>query len=168
MESMNKRIALLDEAQADIRLTRLAYEIYENNLDEKEIVLAGIRERGYAIANQLKKKLSVIGDIKVSLIAVQMDKDNPIDVTVEPSADWGGRNIVLVDDVANSGRTLLYALKPFLAVIPSRIQVAVLVDRKHKVFPVSSDYIGLQVSTTLQDHIIVEVEKGKVKGAYLR
>ena len=78
-----------------------------------------------------------------------------------------GKSIIVVDDVANSGRTLLYALNPFLNVIAKKIQIAVLLDRKHKSYPVSADYIGTSLATTYQEHISVEVKSGKVSGAYL-
>ncbi|MEJ7769041.1 MAG: phosphoribosyltransferase family protein, partial [Chitinophagaceae bacterium] len=75
--------------------------------------------------------------------------------------------IILIDDVTNSGKTLLYALKPFLAHHPKKIQTLTLVERSHKLFPVSSDYVGISLATTLQEHIFVEVENGQVSGAYL-
>ena len=75
--------------------------------------------------------------------------------------------IVLIDDVANSGRTMLYALKPFLQYLPKKIQTAVLVDRRHKSFPLSVDFVGYSLSTTLQDMVMVDVEGSSIKSAYL-
>jgi pyrimidine operon attenuation protein/uracil phosphoribosyltransferase len=73
----------------------------------------------------------------------------------------------LIDDVANSGKTLSFALKPFLEYQPKKIQTLVLVERSHKAFPVQPDYVGLSVATTIQEHIYVEVEGETVMGAYL-
>ncbi len=164
---MSKKIVLLNTEDADIRLTRLAFEIYEHNIEEESIVLAGIRGQGYDIATQLKKKLEKMSTLEITLLSVDINKSNPIECKLNPTIETHGKNVILVDDVANSGKTLLFALGQFLHDIPKRIQIAVLVDRKHKQYPVSPDFTGLQISTTLQQHIFVEIEKGKVAGAYL-
>ncbi len=164
---MTTKIELLNAHEADLRLHRLAYEIYENNMDAVEIVLAGIIDRGLDIAKILKKKIEEISALQVTLISVYINKANPIECHIVEEFSPTNKHIILVDDVANSGKTVLYALKPFLDSIPSKIQVAVLIDRKHKRYPIASDYIGLQLSTTLQENILVEVEKGKVKSAFI-
>lgn len=164
---MPKKIQLLNASQIDTKLSRLAYELYENNIHETHITLAGIADRGMIIAKQLKKKLEKISPLVIELITIIIDKANPIECHLLQEFAPEHKNIIVVDDVANSGKTMLYALKPFLAVVPAKIQIAVLIDRKHKLFPISSDYIGLQLSTTLQEQIIVEVEKEKLLGAYL-
>ena len=163
---MSKKQILTAE-QIELKLERLAYQIYENNLDQKEIVLAGMQKRGYAIAEVLEKKISKLSKAKIRLIAINIDKRNPIDSSLSDDKDLDGKAIVVVDDVANSGRTLLYALNPFLNVIAKRIQICVLVDRKHKSYPVCADYIGMQLSTTVEEHIKVKIESGKVKGAWI-
>jgi pyrimidine operon attenuation protein/uracil phosphoribosyltransferase len=169
---MPKNNQILDAQQADVKLTRLSYEIYEQNCNEKEIYLVGIDKRGYAIASIIQQKLEKIskgnGVFQVILIKIKVDKENPIHVEMDASFNPSNKTIILIDDVANSGKTMLYALKPILEVIPKKIQTAVLVDRKHKLFPIASDFIGMQLSTTLQENIIVEVEHGKVKGAFLK
>ncbi len=158
---------LLNAEQAAYKLDRLAYEIYENNINEPEIVFVGIADRGVDIAKVLKKKVEKISNIKIKLVIAHIDKESPVNSHLSESFSIKGRNILIVDDVANSGKTILFVLKNFLTEIPSKIQIAVLIDRKHKRFPVSSDYIGMQISTTLQDNIIVEVEKGMIKQAYI-
>jgi pyrimidine operon attenuation protein/uracil phosphoribosyltransferase len=97
-----------------------------------------------------------------------LDKKEPKEVTVSRAMDFTGKVIIVVDDVANSGRTLLYAMKPFLDFLPKKIQALVLVARSHNSFPVHPDYVGLSIATTLQEHIYVEVGKGKVLGAYMK
>ena len=164
---MSKKIELLNAEQADQRLTRLAYEIYEQNIDTEELALVGIADRGIDIANILRNKLRKICEIKLKLISLQINKSNPVDAAFVENFDPKGQTIILVDDVANSGKTMSYALKPFMQSVARKIQVAVLIDRQHKRFPIASDYVGLQLSTTVQDHITVEIENGKVKGAYI-
>ncbi len=164
---MADKTQILDSKQAEMKLNRIAYEIVENNSDEKEIVLAGILDRGYDIAKMIKKNIESISQLKVSLISIEIDKMNPINGRIVETFSPKDKTIIIVDDVANSGCTSLYATKLFLETLPKKIQIAVLVDRKHKRFPISSDYIGFLLSTTLQEHISVEVVKGKVVGAYL-
>ncbi len=164
---MAERIEILNAEQADMKLTRIAYEIVEQYIDEKEIILAGIIDRGHDIAKLLLRKISKISKIKVELISIKIDKLNPIDCEVLEKFNANKKNIILVDDVADSGRTAMYALKPFLKDLPNKIQLAVLVDRKHKKFPVSSDFVGIQLSTNLQDKIRVEITADSKLSAYV-
>lgn len=158
---------ILTEEEIELKLERLAYQIFENNLDQKEIILAGMQKRGYAIAQVLEQKIAKLSKVKIRLIAIEIDKRNPIDSSLSDTKNLDGKAIVLVDDVANSGRTLLYALHPFLNVIAERIQICVLVDRKHKSYPVCADYVGMQLSTTVEEHIKVKITNGEVKGAWI-
>ena len=158
---------ILDAATTEKKLQRMAYEIVENNIDEKEIILAGIRVSGSVVAKNIQKLLAGISDIKTELITIELDKKQPREVTLNKQIDFTGRVIVVIDDVANSGKTMLYAMKPFLQFQPKKIQTLALVERTHKTFPVNTDFSGLSVATTLQEHIYVEVEGDVVKGAYL-
>jgi pyrimidine operon attenuation protein/uracil phosphoribosyltransferase len=164
---MAEKKQILTEEEIQLKLERLAYQIHENNLDQKEIVLAGMQKRGFAIAKVLEQKISKLSRANIRLISIEIDKRNPIDSSLSETKDLDGKAIVIVDDVANSGRTLLYALNPFLNVIAKRIQICVLVDRKHKSYPVCADYVGMQLSTTVEEHIKVEIVKGKIKGAWI-
>ena len=146
----------------------MAYEILENNIDEEMIILAGIRESGRVVARNIQKMLGEISSLKTELITITLDKREPKEVVLNKSFDITGKVIGVIDDVANSGKTLLYALKPFLEFQPKKIQTLVLVDRKHKAFPVQADYVGLSIATTLQEHIYVEVNNEEVLGAYLK
>lgn len=164
---MNGKKEILTTVEAVLKIRRLAYEIYEQNVGCKEIVLAGIQNRGYELAGLIRKEIESLCDVKVRLIAIEMDKKNPIHSRLSDEDNLDKKVIIVVDDVANSGRTLLYALHPFLNVIARKIQIAVLVDRKHKNYPVCADYVGLQISTSLDEHISVEFHKGKCSGVYL-
>ncbi len=163
---MDKNYILSPEVAAK-KLKRMAFEILENNYDETGFILAGIRESGTAIAQRIQELLKEIAGIDAELITVNLDKKNPKEVTISRSLDFQNRVIILIDDVSNSGKTLLYAIKPFLDLTPKKIQTLVLVERRHNAFPVKPDYVGLSVATTLQEHIYVEVEMGRVKGAWL-
>jgi pyrimidine operon attenuation protein/uracil phosphoribosyltransferase len=163
---MEKNYILRSEVAAK-KLKRMAFEILENNFGETGFVLAGIRESGTVIAHAIQELLKEIAGLETELITVSLDKKHPKEVTLSAHADFNNRVVILIDDVSNSGRTLLHAIKPFLDLNPKKIQTLVLVERSHNAFPVKPDYVGLSVATTLQEHIYVEVESGRVKGAWL-
>jgi pyrimidine operon attenuation protein / uracil phosphoribosyltransferase len=162
---MTHQVLLLDANAAKQKIIRLAYEIYENHIKSKSILLIGIAEKGTALAKLLKQQIELICDLEITVLKLFIDKQNPIDCHLAIEAILDNKSIILVDDVANSGRTLLYALKPLMQSLPSQIQIAVLVDRKHKKYPITADYIGIQLSTTLQENINVEFKNGNISKA---
>ena len=159
---------ILSKEVAEKKLRRMAYEILENNIDEKLILLAGIRESGSVVAKVIQRMLHEICSIQTELITISLDKKHPKDVHLSKTYDFDGRVVIVIDDVANSGKTVLYAMKPFLEFEPKKIQTLVLVERTHKSFPVRPDYVGLSIATTIQEHIFVEVDSESVVGAYLQ
>ncbi len=160
---------ILTKEVAEKKMQRMALEVAEQlNDDDNPIVLIGIKESGMVIAEKIHQLLlPLLADKNVKVISCTINKKSPNEVTLSEGLDFTGMNIIVVDDVTNSGRTLLYALKPLLDFHPKRIQTLSLVERMHKSFPVKMDYVGLSIATTLQDHIQVEVENGEVVGAYL-
>ena len=158
---------ILDQVRAAKKLRRMAYEIIENNAGEQELVLAGIRESGTVMAKNIQKLLAEISSVRTDLFIVTLDKHFPTTVTLSKEGNFDNKIIIVIDDVAMSGKTLLYAMQPFLAFHPKKIQTLVLVERSHKAFPVKPDYVGLSIATTLQEHIYVETEGEVIKGAYL-
>ena len=159
---------ILTKEKIDKILRRMAFEIAERNTGEDQILLVGIRENGVVIAQKLKQLLSGTfkGKIEVMDIVVD-DKRRPGKITLSGRKNFDNAVVIVVDDVANSGKTMLYALKPFLQDQPKKIQTLALVDRTHKTFPVHTDYVGYAVATTLQEHIFVEVENEIITGAWL-
>ena len=164
----SKKNYILTKEVAQKKLRRMAFEILENNIDEKEIILAGIRESGSVVAKVIQQMLKEFSSIKTELITVTLDKKQPTDVSLSKKMNFTDKVIVLIDDVSNSGKTLLYALKPFIEYHPKKIQTLVLVERTHTGFPVRPDYVGLSIATTIQEHIFVEVSGDGVTGAYLQ
>jgi pyrimidine operon attenuation protein / uracil phosphoribosyltransferase len=163
---MEKNYILSPEVAAK-KLKRMAFEILENNFGETSFILAGIRESGTVIAETIQRLLTEIAGLHAELITVSLDKKNPTTVEISRPLDFKNKVVILIDDVSNSGKTLMYAIRPFLDSSPKKIQTLVLVERSHNAFPVKPDYVGLSVATTIQEHIYVEVEKGFVKGAWL-
>lgn len=163
----NTKNYILSKEVTQRKLRRMAYEILENNIEEEEIFLVGIGENGVVVAKVIQHMLEEISALKTKLITLKLDKKKPKEVLLEPVIDFTDKVIIVVDDVSNSGKTLLYALKPFLDFHPRKIQTLVLVERSHTSFPVRPDYVGLSIATTIQEHIFVEVEEGELIGAYM-
>lgn len=149
----------------------MAYQICENNSSEKEIVIAGISSRGYSLAGILARKITEISKLKVILAEIKIDKKDPIagrPVVDVDEKEMKNKSIVVVDDVLNSGRTLIYSLVPFLNFPVKRLSVATLLNRSYRNFPVQAKYVGTSLSTTLQEQIEVEFGKNDSITAYLK
>lgn len=145
----------------------MALEVAERNYGEQQLVLVGIKDSGLIIARKINHYLKEVFKGEVIVTALIMDKKNPSTIVIEPAIDFNDKIILLIDDVANTGKAMLYALKPFLETRPKKIQTLALVERTHKSFPIDVDYVGLSFSTTLDEHIYVEVEGTEVLGAWM-
>lgn len=164
------QLLILNEQQIQQKINRIAYQILEDNITEKEIVLAGIWDRGYKIALRLQKVLAEISELHVILVKIELDKNaSKLTATAEPEpAKVKNKVIILVDDVLNSGKTLAYGFGVFLNTPHKKIRTVVLVDRSHKIFPISTDYVGLQMATVLKEHVDVVIDvDGQTDGVYL-
>ena len=162
---------LLDQRQIKQKIKRLAIEILEQNFGEKEIILAGINNNGLGFAKMLHRHLKKLTENKITLAQIQLSPANPLETEVQiglTKKELKNKVIIVVDDVANTGRTIFYAIKPLLDVLPKKIQVAVLVDREHKSFPIKVDYVGLSLFTTLKDNIDVQIKGRGEKAVYLK
>lgn len=153
---------ILDQKQIDHKIKRIAYQIYENNVSEKEIVIAGIFENGFIFAKKIKSVIEKISPIKVIMCKVVINKKNPIEpiTTSLESKIYKNKSLVLVDDVLHSGTTLIYGIKHFLQVPLKQFNTAVLVDRNHKKYPVKADFKGISLSTSINENVSVIFEKG--------
>ena len=166
----NQKVIILTKKQIQQKIERMAYQILEDNLDEREIVLAGIVSRGYTLAQRLKKVLEKISSLEVKLIKIELDKDSShlqasSDIAIETVKN---QVVILVDDVLNSGRTLVYGLGVFLNIPLKKLRILVLVDRSHRSFPVSPDFTGLQLATVLKQHVQVVLDQsGEDDAVYL-
>jgi len=164
---MEKTI-ILTHNEIEKKIDRIAWQVLEENVKEKEILVVGIAKSGYKVATQIANTLENIAQFDVKLCKIELNKKNPLLNDIIFSCDKNeciNKSIVIVDDVLNSGKTMMYAINYFLDVNVKKITSAVLVDRSHQSFPVKSNYIGLKLSTTLQEH--VKVEFAKKNRAYL-
>ena len=156
---MESSIILTNE-QINNKTRRIAHQIYEDNYKEKTIIIAGINGNGYIFAQKIKTVLNNISELNVVLCEVLIDKKNPINkltTSLEP-AEYKNKPLILVDDVLNSGTTLIYGIKHFLEVPLKRFNTAVLINRNHKKYPVKADYKGISLSTSMHEHVSVVFE----------
>ncbi len=151
---------ILNKEEIQHKTVRIAYQIFETFVDEEEVVLAGISSNGFIFANKIAEELQKISPIKITLCEVFINKSNPQDEikTSISKETYSNKGLVLIDDVLNSGTTLIYGVKHFLNVPLNKFKTAVLVDRNHKKYPVKADFKGISLSTSLQEHIQVVFE----------
>jgi pyrimidine operon attenuation protein/uracil phosphoribosyltransferase len=154
------QLLILDKTQIQQKINRIAYQLLEDNLDEKEIVLAGIWDRGYKLAIRLKAVLEEISDLSITLLRVDLERQSSrlVSKTDMDESKWKNKVIILVDDVLNSGKTLAYGLGVFLNTPHKKIRTVVLVDRSHKIFPIATDFVGLQMATVLKERVEVVMD----------
>lgn len=165
---MSKNIILTNQ-EIEHKIKRIAYQIYETFVDEEEVIIAGIASNGSIFAEKLAKALSTISTLKVSLCEVKINKQNP-QLPIETSLkreEYENKGLVLVDDVLNSGTTLIYAVRHFLDVPLKKFKTAVLVDRNHKKYPVKADFKGISLSTSLLEHVQVVFDANGDNYAFL-
>jgi pyrimidine operon attenuation protein/uracil phosphoribosyltransferase len=158
---------ILSKEVTEKKLHRMALEVAERNSEEKQLLLIGIKDNGVVIAHTIKTYLKDVFKGEIKVIELSLDKSKPGKITLSEDVDFTGKSILLIDDVANSGKAMLYSLKPLLEAFPKKIETMALVERTHKIFPVKVDYIGFSISTTLDEHIYVEVVGDKVIGAWM-
>jgi len=163
---------ILDDRQIRQKIKRLAIEILERHFGEPELILAGLNNNGVEFAQLLLAELKAIlpENMNVVLTRIRLNPANPLDYapTIElDGSQLQNKPIIIVDDVANTGRTIFYAFQPLLGLLPKQVEVAVLVDRKHKSFPIKADYVGLSLYTTMKDDIDVQIRGGGAMAVYL-
>lgn len=161
---------ILTTTQIAQKINRLAIEILEHNYKEKEIILAGINNNGLGFAKLIKKAINKISEVEITLANISLNPAKPTsdEVTIDlEDSKFKNKVVIIIDDVANTGRTIFFAFKPFLDILTKKVEVAVLVDRKHKSFPIKVDYVGLSLATTLKENIKVNLQSAKNREVHL-
>lgn len=166
----SKKILILDPHQIQQKINRIAHQILEDNFEEEEIILAGVVSRGYRLAQRIEKVLLQISDLKIRMVSLELNKDSSkLESSINiPISECENKVIILIDDVLNSGRTIAYGLGVFLNIPLKKLRSVVLIDRSHKNFPVATDFVGLELSTVLKEHVdVVLDENGEEDAVYL-
>jgi len=165
---MAEKRNILNKEVAEQKLFRLALEVAEKlSGDDAPLILIGIEQRGLAVARKIADLMKPYLKTSVEVISASFAKEKVKEISLSSEVDFTDKNILVVNDVSNSGKTLFYALKPLLNYYPRRVQTLVLIERMHKLFPIKPDYVGLSVATTTQDYIHVEVQNNEIVGAFL-
>jgi pyrimidine operon attenuation protein/uracil phosphoribosyltransferase len=157
---MPTAMKILDKAQIQQKIKRLAIEILENHFEDKSLILAGINNNGTGFARLLAGELEQITKLRLQITTIRLNPAAPLSAPIHIEADLqtlAGKNIIITDDVANTGRTIFYACKPILDILPKSLEVAVLIDRKHKTFPIHPNYVGMSLATTLKENIDLRI-----------
>lgn len=165
MPTTIKKTQILNHDEITKKINRIAFQIYEDNYAEKEIVLVGIANKGYLLSKKIATKLAEISSISIIEASLTINKENPLSEEIKlsiPPEKLKKSVVILIDDVLNSGKTLIYGVKYLLNFDMKRMSTVVLVDRNHKRYPIGTHYVGLSLSTTLKDHISVEFVNGKM------
>ena len=156
---------ILDNLQINKKIKRISLQIIECNIEENEIILVGIEKNGYLLANKILEELKNHNDFNFKICSLKINKKQPID-SISCSldiSDYKNKSIIIVDDVLNSGSTLIYAVKYFLETQIKQLKTVVLVDRNHKKFPIKADFKGTSLSTAIQNHVEVRFEEDKIE-----
>ena len=161
---MSEPTIILPNKKIAHKIRRMAYQVYETNVREKQVIIAGIKENGFLLAKRLKKEVEKISPLEVVLCEVYIDKKkptNPVKTSLELS-EYKNKSLVLVDDVLSTGTTLIYGVKHFLEVPLKQFKTAVLVDRNHKKYPVKADFKGISLSTSLNENVAVVFDRNTI------
>src|SRR5689334_21880037 len=161
---MKNKTLILDHEQVEQKINRMAFQVYEHNADTKELIIAGISGKGFLLAEKIAAVLKKVSPINPVLIEVKLDKKNLSDQKVVLNMnekELKNKTIILVDDVLNTGKTVIFGVKYFLDFPVKKLMTVVLIDRSHRIFPIKANFVGLRLSTTLHEHVTVEVEKKK-------
>jgi pyrimidine operon attenuation protein/uracil phosphoribosyltransferase len=162
---------ILNDTQIRRKAKRIALEIAERHLKSELLYIGGINNNGMRFASLLIDQLEELNIIPTKTFQIRLAPADPTASEVEYDLDLAklkGADIIIVDDVANTGRTLFYACKPLMNIIPGTLEIAVMVDRKHKSFPIKVDYVGLSLATTLMDNIDIQFKETGEFAAYLQ
>jgi len=161
---------ILNQSQIQQKVKRLAIEILEDNFEEPELILIGINNNGMVFAQMLMQALLPITDQHITLSRIRLNPADPLNdgiILEMPADELKDKTIIIVDDVANTGRTIFYATQPLMSVLPKKVEVAVLVDRTHKTFPIRVDYVGLSLATTLRENIEVNIREAAEQSVFM-
>ena len=163
-----KKNKILNKQEIEDKIKRISYEIYEENFDNKSVIICGIEKNGSIIAKKIIKELKSICDIQVEFISIELDKKRPLNTVKinSPKKNIKDKAIILIDDVSNTGKTLIYVINKLIKFEPKKINTAVLVNRDHTLFPIKINFIGVSLSTSINNHIEVILRNDNF-GAYL-
>jgi len=166
---MENRSLILNKEKIQQKIERIAHEIYENHYDEEQLYFFAIETRGVIFAKKLAFEVEKISGIKVDVHPIEINKKKPSKSTPKfnvTESDLNKKTIFLIDDVLNTGTTLMFAANLLIHFPIKGLRTVILVNRKHRLFPIRADFVGLSLATTLKEHISVDFSENNT-GVYL-
>jgi len=161
---MANRTVILQGKKVEQKIERMVHQLIEEFYGEKMVTIIGIKNKGAQLSGIIKAKLDEINPFEIEYLELKLDKDNCLDypIVLDPIPETlANKRVILIDDVLNSGRTMIYAARFILGEPVKSLTTLCMVDRIHRRFPIKADIVGLSLSTTLQEHILVDLKKGK-------
>jgi pyrimidine operon attenuation protein / uracil phosphoribosyltransferase len=156
---------ILNNDDLEKKIARIAFQIIEEYYNEDDLLIVGVSENGFLLARKIIPLLeNDFFKANIELIELKIDKKNPMKkaITLDSKASFKNKKVILVDDVLNSGKTLMHAASFLISKGIKKMNTVVLVDRRHRDFPIKADWVGLTLSTTIQQHINVEISKNEM------
>tara|TARA_Y100000385_G_C12974443_1_gene585519 strand:- start:49 stop:555 length:507 start_codon:yes stop_codon:yes gene_type:complete len=156
---------ILNNDDLEKKIARIAFQIIEEYYNEDDLLIVGVSENGFLLARKIIPLLeNDLFKANIELIELKIDKKNPMKkaITLDSKASFKNKKVILVDDVLNSGKTLMHAASFLISKGIKKMNTVVLVDRRHRDFPIKADWVGLTLSTTIQQHINVEISKNEM------
>ena len=152
---------ILNHEEVLKKLQRITHQIIEDNFNEKNLVLVGISKNGFSLAEYFTEKLK--REFNISLVELKVNKKTPAieNIELSPVINLKNKKVILIDDVLNTGKTLMHAAAYLTSMQIAGMKTISLIDRRHRLFPIKADWAGLTLSTTLQEHISVKITSGK-------
>lgn len=167
---MSNSLNILNHQDILIKIERLSCQIVENNLEASHLHIIGVKDRGLFLAEMIHSHISKFSDVPTTLSFVSVNKENALahEIVFELSLNsFAGQYIILVDDVLNSGRVMSAIFSKLIEAKPEKIQIAVLANRNHRSFPIHADIVGIDLATTLKEHIHFHVDENNEMRVYL-
>lgn len=155
---------ILDDSDVENKIQRIGLEILEDNIDQSKIILFGISDNGKLISQKLIDHINKISDIKIILIDVIIRNGS---IAYNSKFDLLNESIIIVGDVSQTGKTLQMVISDLMLYNPSKIKTSVIINRDQTMYPVKIDYVGLSLSTSVNEHVDVMVDKKNRFSVYL-
>jgi pyrimidine operon attenuation protein/uracil phosphoribosyltransferase len=164
MKKLAVQNLILDDSDVENKIHRIGLEILEDNTDESKITLFGISDNGKLIAKKLVSYINKISDIETVLIEVVIENGPP---EYTGKLNILNESIIIVGDVSQTGKTLQIVISNLMMHKPSKIKTSVIINRDQTMYPVKIDYVGLSLSTSVNEHVDVMVDKKNRFSVYL-
>ena len=167
MKKDNSKNIILDYQDVENKIKRISLEILEDNIDQKKLILFGVSKNGKIIAKKIIALIKKYSKIDLELIGVEIVLNSKNVLKFDKSLRVNNRSVIIVSDVSQSAKTLQLIISSLMSQEPFKIKTAVMVNRDHSLFPVKINFSGLNLSTSVNEHVDVNVNNDDEFTVYL-